>query len=199
MRNLRNGCSSDGTQPVSLPTSLLWMVSRLTFRTKKSLFLMVSNGNSHCTVPLMKTSIAVVQSLCPTLCDPMDYSPPGSSVHGVYQARILEWVATSFSKGIFLTLGWNPLLPRLLYWQTGCLPLSHQRSTGDIHRIKQKADLKLIPLEGSRLWRDSSSLGPSSPWFKICPAARFKSSLTIGSSEPSGWKCEWKHGAESPE
>ena len=38
-----------------------------------------------------------------TLCDPMDYSPPGSSVHGILQARILELVATSFSRGIFLT------------------------------------------------------------------------------------------------
>ena len=35
---------------------------------------------------------------CPTHCDPMDYSPPGSSVHGILQARILEWVAISFSK-----------------------------------------------------------------------------------------------------
>ena len=34
---------------------------------------------------------------CPTLCDPLDCSPPGSSVHGVLQARILEWVAISFS------------------------------------------------------------------------------------------------------
>ena len=33
---------------------------------------------------------------CPTLCDPMDCSPPGSSVHGILQARILEWVANSF-------------------------------------------------------------------------------------------------------
>ena len=32
-----------------------------------------------------------------TLCDPMDCSPPGSSVHGILQARILEWVAISFS------------------------------------------------------------------------------------------------------
>ena len=30
---------------------------------------------------------------CPTLCDPVDYSPPGSSVHGILQARILEWIA----------------------------------------------------------------------------------------------------------
>ena len=34
---------------------------------------------------------------CPTLCDPIDSSPPGSSVHGILQARILEWVAISFS------------------------------------------------------------------------------------------------------
>ena len=36
---------------------------------------------------------------CPTLCDLMDYSPPGSSVHGMLQARILEWVAIPFPKG----------------------------------------------------------------------------------------------------
>ena len=39
----------------------------------------------------------VAQS-CPTLCDPMDCSLPGSSVHGIFQARILEWVAISFSR-----------------------------------------------------------------------------------------------------
>ena len=37
--------------------------------------------------------------LCPTLCNPTDYSPPGSSVHGILQARILDWVAISFSRG----------------------------------------------------------------------------------------------------
>ena len=37
--------------------------------------------------------------LCPTLCDPMDCSLPGSSLHGILQARVLEWVAVSFSKG----------------------------------------------------------------------------------------------------
>ena len=36
---------------------------------------------------------------CPTLGDPMDCSPPGSSVHGILQARILEWVAIFFSRG----------------------------------------------------------------------------------------------------
>ena len=41
---------------------------------------------------------SVAQS-CPTFCDPMDCSPPGSSVHGILQARILEWVVIPFSKG----------------------------------------------------------------------------------------------------
>ena len=40
----------------------------------------------------------VAQS-CPTLCDPMDCTLPGSSIHGIFQARILEWVAISFSRG----------------------------------------------------------------------------------------------------
>ena len=35
---------------------------------------------------------------CPTLCDPMDCSPPGSSIHGILQARVLEWVAIVFSE-----------------------------------------------------------------------------------------------------
>ena len=45
-----------------------------------------------------KVKVLVAQS-CPTLCGPMDCSPPGSSVHGILQARRLEWVAISFSKG----------------------------------------------------------------------------------------------------
>ena len=40
-----------------------------------------------------------VAQLCLTLCEPMDCSPPGWSSHGIFQARILEWVAISFSRG----------------------------------------------------------------------------------------------------
>ena len=64
-------------------------------------------------------------SLCPTCRDPMDCSPPGSSVHGIFQARILEWVAISFSRGIFPTQESNPCL---LNCQADSLPLSHQGS-----------------------------------------------------------------------
>ena len=42
----------------------------------------------------MCVCVRTLQS-CPTLCDPMDHSLPGSSVHGIFQARILEWVAIS--------------------------------------------------------------------------------------------------------
>ena len=41
----------------------------------------------------------LVTQLCPTLCDPMDCGPPGSSVQEILQARILEWVAIPFSRG----------------------------------------------------------------------------------------------------
>ena len=52
-----------------------------------------------------ETGLSIAQLLlsqsCPTLCGPLDYSLPGSSVHGLLQARTLEWVAISFSRGSF--------------------------------------------------------------------------------------------------
>ena len=50
-------------------------------------------------IHIVSTNAAAAKLLqsCPTLCDPIDSSPPGSSVHGILQARILEWVAISFS------------------------------------------------------------------------------------------------------
>ena len=50
----------------------------------------------------MCVCVLVTQS-CPTLCDPMNCSPPGSFVHGILQVRLLEWVAISFSKYILYT------------------------------------------------------------------------------------------------
>ena len=46
----------------------------------------------------MRKSVRRSAQSCPTLCDPMDCNPPGSSVHGIFQAKILEWVAISFSR-----------------------------------------------------------------------------------------------------
>ena len=47
----------------------------------------------------MFESESEVRQLCPTLCNPMDCSLPGSSIHGIFQARVLEWVAMPFSRG----------------------------------------------------------------------------------------------------
>ena len=53
---------------------------------------------SHCKAPAAAAAAAAMSlQSCPTLCDPMDCSPPDSSVHGIVQAGILEWVAISFS------------------------------------------------------------------------------------------------------
>ena len=49
--------------------------------------------------PWQEESVFSVTQSCPTLCDPMDCSLPGSSVHGIFQARILEWVAIYSSRG----------------------------------------------------------------------------------------------------
>ena len=77
-----------------------------------------------------------IAKLCLTLCNPMDCSPPGSFVHGTFQARILEWVAISSSKEpsqprdwtwvfcIFCIAGIKPEFPA---WQADSLPLEPPR------------------------------------------------------------------------
>ena len=52
----------------------------------------------------VKSESEIAQS-CPTLSDPMDCSPPGSSVHGIFQARVLEWGAIAFSVWLLLPFG----------------------------------------------------------------------------------------------
>ena len=64
---------------------------------------------------------------CLILCDPMDYSPPGSSVHGISQARILSGLPFP-PPGDFSDPGSNPCLLSLLHWQAESLPLSHLES-----------------------------------------------------------------------
>ena len=44
---------------------------------------------------------AKLRQSCPTLCNPIDSSPPGSSVHVIFQARVLEWVAIAFSDLVY--------------------------------------------------------------------------------------------------
>ena len=80
----------------------------LNYRTKLALtpyFLHASSTiSSHLSTPAPQDAQVVLKwsevcQSCPALCGPMDCSLPGSAVHGIFQARILEWAAISFSRG----------------------------------------------------------------------------------------------------
>ena len=85
---------------------------------------MVKNLENTHTHTYMLLLLLQAQS-CLTLWDPMDCSPSGSSVQGIFQARILEWVEISSSRGSSQPQGWNLHLLLLLHWQEDSLPLSH--------------------------------------------------------------------------
>ena len=59
--------------------------------------LSILGNSSYIWSPATATATAKSLQSCPTLCDPIDSSPPGSPVPGILQARTLEWVAISFS------------------------------------------------------------------------------------------------------
>ena len=102
---LQNGPKSSHTRTTVLVTSVsrfwsfqiaqiknpAWALFFL--RTPDSWGPLCTNGGSY-----REVCVLVTQS-CPMLCDPMDCSPPGSPVHEILQARILEWVAIPFSSG----------------------------------------------------------------------------------------------------
>ena len=83
-----------------------WLISqRLDYTIKKELAncckaLLINLSRSSSLTQNIIASTAAAKSLqsCPTLCDPIDGSPPGSPIPGILQARTLEWVAISFSK-----------------------------------------------------------------------------------------------------
>ena len=79
---------------------------------------------------------------CSTICDPVDYSRPGSSVHRIFQTRILEWVAISFSRRSSQTQGSNL---GLLHCKQILYHLSHQRS------LRQSIILSTIITETLRI------------------------------------------------
>ena len=76
-------------------------------------------GLGFCAFLLCQLASCCVQAkslqLCPTLCDPMDCSPPGSFVHEILQARTLEWIAMPSSRGSYHPWGSKPGLPHRLH------------------------------------------------------------------------------------
>ena len=98
---------------------------------------------------------------CSTLCDPMDYSLPGSSVHRLFQARILEWVAIFLLHGIFPTQGLNPCLLCLLHCRRILYLRSHQGSPSPCLLVAQSCLTLCNPMDCSpaRLICPWNSLG----------------------------------------
>ena len=64
-------------------------------------------------------SVSEVALSCPTLIDPMDCSLPGSSIHGIFQARVLEWGAIAFSKGWYLSWDMNKVKNWAMWFSEG--------------------------------------------------------------------------------
>ena len=88
----RNSCRNPGFAPC-LPHSLLGTSSP---------YLLEAEVQRPVTLPFLHSChLLLVPQSCLPLCDPMDCSPPGSSVHGTLQARKLEWVAISLCRGSF--------------------------------------------------------------------------------------------------
>ena len=111
----------------------------------------------HFLLQCMKVkSESEVTQLCPTLSDPMDCSLPGSSVHGIFQARVLEWGAIAFSE--FSSLHWSFLAQRdschvpmtwfisILLLLCSCLYYSFML-IGTVHGRTSLFILKLLPLQ----------------------------------------------------
>ena len=78
--------------------------------------------------------VCLFTQLCSILCDPIDCSPPGSSVHRIFQARILEWVATSSSRGSSPSRDQKPCLLQPQHWQAESLLLARpgKPALGDV-------------------------------------------------------------------
>ena len=88
----------------------------------KSLFLVFGQLSRN----TLHINIFIDAQSCLTLCDPMNCSLPGSFVHEISQARILDWVAISSSRKILLSQRWSPHLLHLLHWKWILYPHSHR-------------------------------------------------------------------------
>ena len=111
----------------------------------------------HFLLQCMKVkSASEVAQLCPTPSDPMDCSLPGSSVHGIFQARVLEWGAIAFSNN------WSRFV------QTHMTLIVSERKGARQTTWKQKTNLSCF-----------SYTYPLPPFFKIIPWFRFKNNFSI--------------------
>ena len=116
----------------------------------------------------VKSESEVTQSY-PTLSDPMDCSLPGSSVHGIFQARVLEWVAIAFFEHSLLDGHNSQVFVFTIHWERLCLPM--QKTL--IQSLDQED-----PLE-KEMVTPSSTLGSKIPWTKEPGRLQFMGSQRV--------------------
>ena len=117
-----------------------------------------------------------VCTMCQIICDPMDCSPPGFSVHGILQAETLQRIAVAFSRGIFQAQGLNPCFPCLLY----CRWILYSSAIGEAPHSPPAFDhFSLNKLNASLPWcllpaiisaQNTCSSFPASLWSLFCKA-----------------------------
>ena len=114
---------------------------------------------------------------CPTLYKPRECTPLGSSVHGILQARILEWVLCP-PQGDLPTQGLNPYLLCLLHWQVGSLPLG---PPGKLYTSCPSTSLLSFLQITPILWQPlfPSRVSKQMHHSNFCALERFLSSLAI--------------------
>ena len=135
---------------------------------------------------------SVAQS-CPTLCNPMNCSPPGSSVHGIFQARILEWLAIFFSKMLIIM---NPSKHSLHNFRLPsiCIPFRRRIWTGFLGC--EPCPLLAMKVTVSKMRFGTCRRSWSQPWVwsNSCPVSWQSSrSRCVPFRDEAGWW--WGRGA----
>ena len=111
-----------------------------------------SQKDKYCKIPfILKWKLAT--QWCPTVCNPKDCSPPGSSVHGIFQARILEWVAISYSRGSSWPRNWIPVscIAGKIFIVSNMIYVNSQ-----IHRYRYLPRTRRGKADASWMWNFSS-------------------------------------------
>ena len=107
----------------------------------------------------------LVSQSCLTLCDPMGYSPPGSSVHGILWTRILEWVAISFSRGSSWLRDWNCV--SCIAGRFFTIWATREGPEGSCQGLIGTRNLRILPLLGAPKTMHVFKSGPAGwahPW-----------------------------------
>ena len=129
---------------------------------------------------------AMSPQACPTLCNPMDCSPPGSSVHGILQARILEWVATPSTRGSSRPRD-QTCISYISCTGRWVLPTYHQCYFSHVGKFPQGYPATLLCL-------GCPALPPVSDFLRMAvlsvPSIDVGMSVTLGSSQVSA---TWSH------